>query len=413
MKEKYAMRLPRVILGFLASMASGVLLTWSYYREPLMQLFPDWTTSQLSLIFSVHNVFVAVMMAVAGFTIKKMSTRVAYTLVAACLLVGLGGYYILPVDNPQLAYVMAFAMYGVIAPIGAGASCLLNYSIYPAWYPERPGLVSGIMIMGFNTCALLTGALASALIPSVGIQTTLLVTGLLACVFTLAAAPLGVYPGPNDKLPPKPVRRENKSARDFTTGEMLKTSGFWVLFLYHGMIFGVGLILADHAAGIALSFGIAALFGLLFSPAKGVSCIVVGWLMDKLGTIGSMLVVDGLVVVSALILMLSTGINSSILVLGGLILCGLGVGGVSSIKAAAVRFLYGSKNYEQNYGFSNLNIVFSAVLVFLASKIIEAMGGSYMGVFVVICVIGVLAALCTVYIHFYIKRVNRSMQEAE
>ena len=45
MKEKYAMRLPRVILGFLASMASGVLLTWSYYREPLMQLFPDWTTA--------------------------------------------------------------------------------------------------------------------------------------------------------------------------------------------------------------------------------------------------------------------------------------------------------------------------------------------------------------------------------
>ena len=407
MNNKYAMRFPRVVLGFLTSLASGVLLTWSYYREPLLQLFPTWTTSDLSLIFSVHNIVVSVMMAVAGFTVKKISTRLTYSLVAICLFVGLGGFYFLPVNNPDLAYIMAFAMYGVIAPMGVGASCLLNYSLYPAWYPERSGMVSGTMIMAFNTCALITGAIAGAMIPSYGIQTTLLVTGILVAVLTLLSVPFGVYPGPNDHLPPKPVRPENKSSKDYTLPEMLKTAGFWVLFIYHAMIFGVGLILADHAAGIALSFGIAALFGLLFSPAKGVSCLAIGWLMDKLSTIGAMLVIDGLVIVSALVLLLCTGVaSSSVLVLIGLILCGLGVGGVSSIKASAIRFLYGSKNYEQNYGFCNLNIAISAILVYLASMLIEAMGGSYQGVFVVIMGIGVLALGCTVYLHFFIKRFN-------
>lgn len=409
MNNKYSMRFPRVVLGFLTSMASGVLLTWSYYREPLLQLFPSWTTSDLSLIFSVHNIVVSVMMAVAGFTVKKISTRLTYCLIALCLFIGVGGYYFLPVDNPQLAYTMAFIMYGVIAPMGVGASCLLNYSLYPAWYPERSGTVNGAMIMAFNTCALFTGALAGAMIPNYGIKVTLLVTGILAAVLTLLSVPFGVYPGPNDRLPPKPVRPENKGGHDYAIGKMLKTSGFWVLFIYHAMIFGVGLILADHAAGIALSFGVAALFGLLFSPAKGVSCLGIGWIMDKLSTTGAMLVIDALVIVSALILLLcSGGTASSIVVLIGLILCGLGVGGVSSIKASAIRFLYGSKNYEQNYGFCNLNIVISAILVYLASMLIEAMGGSYQGVFIVIMGIGVLALICTVYLHFFIKRFNKN-----
>ena len=404
MEKNYYNRLIRVILGFFTSMASGVLLTWSYYREPLMNLFPTWTTSNLSLIFSIHNIVVALMMASGGFLLKKVSTRTAYIISAVCFLVGLGIYNFLPVGNPTAAYVMAFLGYSVIAPIGCGISCLLNYSIYPAWYPERSGLISGLMIMAFNTCALVTGAIAGALIPGMGIQKALLVTGIIVFVCTILSVPLGVYPREDQKLPPAPVRAENQGGRDFTTAEMLKTPAFWTVFIYHTLIFAIGLILADHAAGIAKFFGAAALFGLLFAPAKGISCLVIGWIMDKMSTVGAMLFIDIIVVCSAALLIFAASTSSTVLILVGLIVLGFGIGGVSTIKASAIRFFFGSKNYQQNYGITNINIVFSAAIVFLASKIIEAMGGTYNGIFILILIIGGLALICTFLLRLFMGR---------
>ena len=402
--SNYYNRLLRIILGFITSMASGVLLTWSYYRQPLMDLFPTWSTSDLSLIFSIHNIVVAITMAGSSFILKKLSTRSAYFISALCFAVGLCGYYFLPADNPGAAYVLAFLFYAIIAPLGCGISCLLNYSIYPAWYPERSGFISGLMIMGFNTCPLVMGAIAGAVIPDLGIKAAFLITGIIICCATLLSMPYGEYPTEKHILPPAPVREENTSGQDYTTGEMIKTSGFWIIFVYHTLIFAVGLIVADHAAGIAAAFGAAALFGLLFAPAKGISCFVIGWIMDKVSTFGAMLIIDILVIGSSLLLILAAGTSSTILILIGLILLGFGIGGVSTIKATAIRFFYGSRNYQQNYGITNINIAFSAAIVFVAGKIIEAMNGSYNGIFIMICIIGLLALLCTFCLKLYMKK---------
>jgi len=407
MKEKYAVRLPRVIIGFLTSMAGGILLTWSYFREPLMQTFPSWTTSDLSLIFSVHNIFVSLTMVVAGMVLKKLPTRVSFLIAALCFGVALCGFRFLPVDNPKLAYIIAFIFYAILAPIGCGITCLLAYSIYPAWYPEKSGFVNGLMITAFNICPIFAGALASVLLKNNNILTTMGVIGAVVFVFVALSIPVGVYPTEKDHLPPRPVRSENTSGREFSTKEMLKSGSFWCIFFFHTFLFAVGLILADHAAGIAVSFGAAALFGLLFAPAKGVSCLGVGWLMDKLSTTGAMYVLDFIVIGAAALLIVAANMGSMILVLVGLILLGLGIGGCSSVKSVGIRFFFGSENFQQNFGVTNANILPAALIVFIASKIIEAMSGSYYGVFIIFLVLGVLALLCTAYLQILMKKMNK------
>ena len=412
-KESYAMRLPRIILGFLSCMGTGVLLTWSYYRAPLLAQFPQWTTSDLSLIFGVHNIVISVMMAFFGFALKKISTRLGFLISAVLFLVGLGGFYFLPTDNSGAAYVMAFILYGIIAPTGVACGNLLCYAIYPAWYPERAGIVSGIMILAFNITPIFTGALANGLLPDIGILGTLAVTGVIVTVSMLLSLPYGIYPRKGDKLPPAPVRPENKTSRDYTTKEMLKSPAFWAIFFFHGLLFAANLILADHAAGIAVYFGVAALLGMLFAPAKGVSCVAVGWLMDKFTTIGSMIILGVLLMVSSGVMIAGATQSSAVLVIIGLVLCSLACGGASSIKAVALRFLFGSKNFQQNIGVSYLNIIVSASLTYIASLVIEALDGSYIGVFFIILSFGALALVFTAYLHRYMKKRDLELKEAQ
>ena len=404
MKEKYAMRLPRVVIGFFTSMAAGILLTWSYFRAPLMEAFPDWTTSDLSLIFTFHNLFVSLTMVVAGLVLKKIPTRLAYLIAAVCFGIGLCGYNFLPLDNPKTAYVLAFIFYAILAPIGCGISCLLSYSIYPAWYPEKSALVNGLMITAFNLCPIFAGAIAGSLLVKYNILTVFGVIGVIVFVLTAASIPFGVYPTSKDHLPPRPVRAENTNGKEYQLKEMLKEPSFWCIFLFHSFLFAAGLIMADHAAGIAMAFGAAALFGLLFAPAKSVSCLAIGWLMDKLSTTGAMYVLDAIVIGAGGLLMFAAKSGSMILVLIGLILLGLGSGGCSSVKAAGIRFFFGAENFQQNFGVTNANIVVSSILVFVASKIIESMSGSYNGVFTMVLVLGVCALLCTVVLQIRMKK---------
>ena len=403
-KEKYSMRLLRVVLGFFGSLGTGVLLTWSYYREPLLQMFPQWSFSDLSIIFGVQNLMVSFMMAVSGFIIKKMSTRTAYVLTVVCFIIGLGGFYFLPPGNPSLAFVMALILYGVVAPIAVAMGCVLSLAIYPAWYPERPGSVGGVMVFAFNSAALLFGALASVLLKHMGILETMAVTGIVVAACMLLAAPLGVYPGKKDKLPPAPIRPENKSAYEFTTKEMLKSPAFWSLFFFHSLIFTSSLIFADQAAGIAVYFGAAALVGMLFAPAKGISCVAAGWLMDKFTTIGSMLILCTALIIAAGILISGAFLSSAIIVMVGMILVSLSCGGASTIRATALRFLFGSKYYQQNIGVSYLSLIVSAILAYCASLAVEALGGSYIGVFFIILSAGFLAIACTAHLHFFMKK---------
>ena len=409
-KESYAMRLPRLILGFISCMATGVLLTWSYYRAPLLEQFPQWTASNLTLIFSVHNIVISFMMAFFGFALKKISTRLGFAISALLFLVGLGGFYFLPANNPSAAFVMAFILYGVVAPTAVASGNLLCYAIYPAWYPERAGVVSGIMILAFNITPIFAGAFANSLLPNVGILGTLALTGIVVTVFMLLSLPFGAYPGKDDKLPPAPVRPENKSSRDYTTREMLKSPAFWAIFFFHGLLFAASLIFADHAAGIAVYFGAAALIGMLFAPAKGVSCVAVGWLMDKFTTIGSMVILSVLLMVSSGVMIVGATQSSAVLVIIGLIMCSLACGGASSIKAVALRFLFGSKNFQQNIGVSYLNIIFSAGLTYIASLVIEALDGSYTGVFFIILFIAIFALGFTAYLNRYMKKQDQELQ---
>src|SRR5690606_7461173 len=74
--------------------------------------------------------------------------------------------------------------YGVISGIGLGIGYISPVSTLMKWFPDRPGLATGLAIMGFGGGALVASPLSDALMNAYGDGD--LVDGLVPTFLTLA-----------------------------------------------------------------------------------------------------------------------------------------------------------------------------------------------------------------------------------
>ena len=94
--------------GIAANLLHGSLFIWSVLRDPLLELFPQWTEGMLSVIFGFHNLFTCSGILLGGLLSSRISSRRIFLLLGVLMFLGLGGFSLLPVNQPGLSYVMAF-----------------------------------------------------------------------------------------------------------------------------------------------------------------------------------------------------------------------------------------------------------------------------------------------------------------
>ena len=73
---------------------------------------------------------------------------------------------------------MLYLSYGILAGLGIGVAYNVIISTVSAWFPDKKGLCSGALMMGFGASALVVGRLASALMAGPGWRTAYLAVGL-------------------------------------------------------------------------------------------------------------------------------------------------------------------------------------------------------------------------------------------
>lgn len=397
-------RVPYILAGLVSAFATGLLFTWSYFRAPLNELFPTWTMADLSMIFSVHNMVVCTAMILCGMVAKKISPRLRIVVAAVLLIIGLGSFPFLPVGHPDLAFKLAFFLYAVVAPIGAGLAATTWMGTFVLWVPERPGVMSGGMLLLYGSCPFFYGALASRLIPAIGILQTVRVIGIISGVLLLCCVPFVRLPKPEDGLPAPKTVAVNKTDRSYTTIQMLKTPIFWAMFIFNISMRSAGLTYADHSAGIAMSFGVAALFGMLYAPANGSASIIFGFLVDKIGSVNTMRLISCILLAASILLYISGFSDSALIALVGLIGAGFAFGGASAANSTTVRMFFGPEHYTQNYSTTTFSIFFASLFCYLAGIIVDKMGGSYYGVYTMTLIFGGIALVCTFLISIFAKK---------
>jgi MFS family permease len=167
----------------------GQVYSFSVFKIPLTQLLgvnkslpEDWKQTQVAWIFSLAIVMLGLSAAVFGRWLEKAGPRKAMFAAAVCFALGFCVSYF-GVATHQLWLI--YLGYGVIGGIGLGLGYISPVSTLIKWFPDRPGLATGMAIMGFGGGAMVGSPLAIQLMAhfrsaqDTGVGKTFLVMGSL------------------------------------------------------------------------------------------------------------------------------------------------------------------------------------------------------------------------------------------
>lgn len=392
MEKKTENRWVIVLGGILVNLMLGVTYTWSVFGSALKNNF-GWLMAEQAMAFSIMLLFFAATMPIAGRIQDKRGPR--FIALIGGILLGLGFIASsLAIENRLLMYIT----YGVIAGSGIGFAYNAPIAAGNKWFPDKRGLVVGLMVFGFGFGSVILAPMAEVLINGVpakptgliqpivaalfnlpglnalagiGLKNTLMLLGILFVVVVSAGALLLKNP-PVDWKPagwdPSKTRKAVTHAyKDFDVSELLKTRQFWMLWFMFMLSAGVGLTLIGFMKNLAalcfenvhgFSPASAGLEGAIvvsvFAIFNGVGRIFAGWLSDRIGRAKSMFLFFGLQAVLVSTLIYTTKVSPTVVYVV-MALVGVCFGSNFALFPSATADFFGTKHVGANYG-----IVFTA-----------------------------------------------------
>ncbi len=366
-----------LVVGVLAMLFAGVIYAWSILKAPFAVDF-GWNESQLSLNFTITMTCFCL----GGFVGAKLCSYLGVT--ASAIIAGVlaaGGFSLASTLSGNSVW-MLYISYGLLAGLGIGISYNVVISTVNAWFPDKKGLCSGCLMMGFGASSLVLGKLATAAMRQFGWRTTFVALGIaLGTVLVLAGLILR-RPDKNTVLPAPRVKKqaiaERFETRDYTTGEMLRRGSFWMAFVGIGLLAAVGSSVINFAKGLALSVGAqeslaVTLVGVL-SVCNGLGRILTGAMFDALGRRFTMLAANALTIAAAGVTLMAVSMGSLVLCIIGLCLVGMSYGSCPTVSSAFVSAFYGGKHFPTNFSIMNFNLIGSSLIATACGSMLTSTG---------------------------------------
>ena len=336
-----------IVLGLVMNVCLGAVYAYSIFLGPVKNAFNS--SASLSILpFMVFLAFFTILMFFGGRLMEKMGPR--NVAIIGGLIVGLG--WLLSSFATNIWFLIL--TYGVIAGSGVGLVYGCPIAVGAKWFPDKKGLAVGLIVAGFGGSALITGKIANALIPSVGLSTTFLYFGIaFGIILFILSLPLKF---PAAGWTPKGWKPAAGAAAavNFTPGEMVKTGTYWGLFL----CFLIGAIAGLMAIGISKPVGneiikvsgetAATLVG-VFACFNALGRPIFGLLTDKITPrYAAMLNLAIILIVSIIMIIAKEGdTNLYVISFVGFWMC---LGGWLAIAPTATATFFGIQNYARNYG---------------------------------------------------------------
>ncbi|MBE6027741.1 MAG: OFA family MFS transporter [Clostridiales bacterium] len=375
-------------MGTLTLLFLGLIYAWSIFRTPFGEMFPDWSISQLSLTFTISMIFFCLGGFAGGVLSKKLSIRARMLISAAMLLVGFFVVSTIKTDAPGQSLTMLYIFYGVFGGGGVGIAYNGVIGTLNKWFPDKVGLASGIMLMGFGLGGLVLGSVVNSMIGSMGLLPVFRILGIAICVVCALAAVIIKTPGPEEAgslaaMTVKPTGDAKSSGSegaktDYSAGEMLRTSKFWFFTIWAILLNSAGLLVINSAANISVAFGGAAILGMIVSLFNGAGRIIAGNNFDKFGRFTATLVNNAFMLAAGILLTLGGVSGKYIFILCGLVFVGLAYGGCPTITSAYINKAFGPANFPTNFSIANFSLIPAATIgPMISSALLESAGGSY------------------------------------
>ena len=375
MKVNQTERWLRLAFGVIVLLFAGIIYSWTVLNTPFAAAGGEfgWTKTQLSLNYTLTIVFFCLGGFVAGLLTKKTTPRVR--LIGAAVLLCAGFMITSRITAEQLT--LLYISYGVMCGLGVGLAYTTIIGLTNAWFPDKKGLCSGILLMGFGLTTLVIGGVAKGMISneSIGWRNTYMILAIaLGVVFLLASfiirAPKEgtIFPSPKSK---KTAAAAAAPVKDYTAVEMIKRSSFWKLFILITLIAAVG------SAAIALARDLledvnvadpAAIIGVI-SIFNGLGRLASGTLFDRVGVRKTQYFIALFCLLAPVVVALSALFGSPVIAVVGLCLCYFSYGFAPTISSVFTSAFYGTKSFSLNFSILNLILIPAPFAAMLAASI--------------------------------------------
>ena len=326
-------------------MIANLQYAWTLFVKPMQQA-TGWKLSDIQWAFTLFILFQTWVQPAQGFLIDRLGPRVFTT--AAGVMCGVGWAGLGLVTTLPMLYTLY-----VVAGIGAAlvyGGCMGSAL---KWFTKDRGFAAGVIAAGFGGGTALFIPFIASMIQHQGYKTAFLTTGIFQGAVILAVAQFLRHP-PRAAAPAASARRAPELGHhDYTTGEMLRTPQFYILYAMFVMMATGGLLVTANAGPMAGSWGIPAAalaaatsFNAL---ANGGSRIFWGWASDRIGrelTMGIAFTIQAV----CLVLVLTVGRLSGTLFTVTLIVTFFTWGEIFSLFPSLVADYFGTRCATANYG---------------------------------------------------------------
>ncbi|PXY22051.1 L-lactate MFS transporter [Prauserella flavalba] len=230
-------------------LAIGQVYAWSVFKPPLEEAL-GLSGTESALPFQLGIVMLGLSAAFGGTLVERNGPRWAMFVSMTCFC---SGFLVSALGVAASQYWLVVLGYGVIGGIGLGIGYISPVSTLIKWFPDRPGMATGIAIMGFGGGALIASPWSSQMLESFGettggIATAFLVHGLVYLVFMSMGVLLVRVPAdgwkpagwkPGNGGTGKMITTAHVSARN-----AIRTPQFWLLWviLCFNVTAGIGIL---------------------------------------------------------------------------------------------------------------------------------------------------------------------------
>ena len=343
-------------------LAIGQAYAWSALKMPLEKGL-DVSGVASALPFTLGIIMLGLSAALFGTKVDANGPRWAMVVATACFV---SGFLISGVGLYLGQFWLVVVGYGFVGGIGLGIGYISPVSTLIKWFPDRPGLATGIAIMGFGGGALIASPLTSSLLsafgasgdnPSVtGLGTTFVVMGLIYAVF-MSMGWLLIRVPPEGWTPPgwnpaSPKQGSMISRGQVSAANAIKTPQFWLLWvvLCFNVTAGIGIlekanpIFKDFFADAtpAQTIGAAAVgFVSILSLANSAGRLAWSSLSDVLGRKNMYRIYLGVGALLYLVVTLMTNTNRFVFLISAILILSFYGAGFSTVPAY-LRDLFGT-----------------------------------------------------------------------
>ncbi len=337
-------------------LAIGQAYAWSVFKPPLESSL-GLSGTATALPFQLGIVMLGLSAAFGGTLVERNGPRWAMFVSMVCFS---SGFLLSALGVATRQYWLVVLGYGFVGGIGLGIGYISPVSTLIKWFPDRPGMATGIAIMGFGGGALIASPWSAQMLSSFGTDTggiaqTFLVHGVVYAVFMSMGVLLVRVPPdgwrPAGWEPAKVAARPLITSADVSVRNAVRTPQFYLLWivLCFNVTAGIGILekaapmIRDFFANTAtpVAVGAAAGFVALLSLANMTGRFVWSSTSDLIGRKNMYRVYLGVGALLYLVIALAGDFSMPLFVL-----CAIGIlsfyGGGFATVPAYLKDLFGS-----------------------------------------------------------------------